>query len=214
MPQPQIPPPAEPPKPRTKAVGRREIARRAEAASQKPAGAVAPHTTAIPIRSPPTLNATLASLDEQTAGPAGPEKSEQPTPPAISTDHLQAPASFDKSGTATAAASVSNASPERSAPASVNDDADDESELSELDDEEVQEIEQEVQEVENEALRRSSSIATIKPLFPNLMANKSSLEKKSEIQDNTRQRDAAMKDAGDPDTIHIVVPKVQAEKKK
>lgn len=86
-------------------------------------------------------------------------------------------ASFDKSGSAAAAASVSNdePEPEPSAPASVHDDADDESELSELDEEEVQEIGQEVEE------RRSASIATIKPLFPNLLANRASAENETRV---------------------------------
>ena len=196
-PQPQLPPQVEPPRPRAKAVGRREVARRAEACVQKPAGAAAAQSTAIPIRSPPVLTATLASHNGSASSP---EKSGQPTPPSISNDHLQPP--FDKSGTATADASVSNATPERSAPPSVHDDADDESELSELDEDEVQEIEQ---EVENDALRRSASLATIKPLFPNLVvANKQSPEKKTE----PIRRDApsaAVNDTGG-DTIHILVP--------
>lgn len=187
------------PKPRAKAVGRREIARRAEACVQKPAGAPAPQTTAMPIRSPPTLNATIPSFPSRTTSPektAQPEADHQPA-----NDNLQVP--FDHSGTATATASVNNddheqeqeqepdpepePEPEPSAPASVHDDADDESELSELDEEEVQEIEQEVI-----APRRSASIAAIKPLFPNLAAHRASA--------------APPVDKNEEDTIHVRVP--------
>ncbi|CAO2647933.1 Nn.00g088550.m01.CDS01 [Neocucurbitaria sp. VM-36] len=185
-PQPQLPPQPEPPKPRAKTVGRREVGRRAEACVQKPVGAATSHTTAMPIRSPPVLNATLASLTGRTSSP---EKSAQLAPNSnVSSGTPQN--AFDKSGTATAAASVSNSNdePERSAPGSVHDDADDESELSELDEEEVQEIEQEVE---------GARLAAMKSLFPNLAtANRSSPEKKSE---------AAARD-GDGDTIHILTP--------
>ncbi|KAF1841987.1 uncharacterized protein K460DRAFT_319604 [Cucurbitaria berberidis CBS 394.84] len=204
-PQPQLPPQPEPVKPRTKTVGRREIGRRAEACVQKPVGTAAPHTTAMPIRSPPVLNATLPSLTSRTSSP---EKSSNLAPgPNGLTEQLQT--AVDKSETVTAAASVSNSNDERerSAPGSVHDDADDESELSELDEEEVQEIEQEV-----EGARRSASIAAIKPLFPNLiMANRSSPEKKSEVG----ARDGASRSKGefgregdgdaDADTIHALV---------
>ncbi|KAF2133393.1 hypothetical protein P153DRAFT_332115 [Dothidotthia symphoricarpi CBS 119687] len=147
QPQQQVPPHLEPQvKSRTKAMGRKEIQRRAEACVQKP---VAPPTTNIAIRSPPASTAVL------------PTRNTSPEKP--STEHLHV--SFDKSGTATAAASVSNDEPEHSAPSSIHDDADDESELSELDDEEVHEIGQEVE-------RRSASIVAIKPLFPNLVASR------------------------------------------
>ncbi|KAH7088445.1 hypothetical protein FB567DRAFT_524401 [Paraphoma chrysanthemicola] len=167
----QPPQPEMPAKPRPKAVGRREISRRAEACVQKPVVATTPQATAMPIRSPPVLNATIPSFFTRTTSP---EKTAQPPQAANTNDQLQP--SFDKSGTATAAASVSNdshdpepdAEPEPSAPASVHDDADDESELSELDEEEVQEIEQEIR-----APSRSMSIAAAKPLFPNLASRKS-----------------------------------------
>lgn len=139
QPEPQV-------KSRPKAMGRKEIQRRAEACVQKP---VAAPLTNIPIRSPPASSATLTT---RATSPGKP-----------SAEHLQV--SFDKSGSATVAASISNDEPERSAPASIHDDADDESELSELDDEEVHEIGQEVE-------RRSASIVAIKPLFPNLMVGR------------------------------------------
>ncbi|KAL6711142.1 Histone transcription regulator 3 [Coniothyrium glycines] len=164
-------PTEQPAKPRAKTVGRREVGRRAEACLQK-ISVPSVQTTSIPIRSPPTLNATLASLDVRTSSP---EKSVHPMQdPGNPSEHLQVP--FDRSGPATAAPSVADDEPERSVPGSFHDDADDESELSELDEEEVQEIEQ---EVENDALRRSASIATIKPLFPKLMANRQNSEQKS-----------------------------------
>jgi hypothetical protein len=194
MQQPQQP--EMPVKPRPKAVGRREIARRAEACVQKPVTAVTPQATAMPIRSPPVLNATIPSFFTRTTSP---EKPAPPGPAANSAnDHPQA--SFDKSGSATAAASVSNDShdpepepePEPSAPASVHDDADDESELSELDEEEVQEIEQEIR-----APSRSMSIAAAKPLFPNLAASRKSVDK---------QTGESSKGEATNDTIHVCVP--------
>ncbi|EFQ88785.1 hypothetical protein CFE70_009866 [Pyrenophora teres f. teres 0-1] len=190
---PQMPSQPElPAKPRAKAVGRREIARRAEACVQKAAGA-ASQSTAMPIRSPPPVNAALPFITDQGASPD--DKVAQPVPdPSTSTEHLQPP--FDNSGTATAAASVANDEPERSAPGSVHDDADDESELSELDEDEVEEIHQEVQ---NDTLRRSASIAALsnKPLFPNLTANRSgSAEKNNEAEES---------DDGS-DTIHVRIP--------
>ncbi|KAH7380116.1 hypothetical protein BKA66DRAFT_494490 [Pyrenochaeta sp. MPI-SDFR-AT-0127] len=197
LPPPQYPPQAEPAKPRAKAVGRREIGRRAEACIQKPVTTTAAQATAIPIRSPPVLNATLASLDGRTLSP---EKLGPLTNANNSSEHLQV--SFDKSGTATAAASVSNASPEPSAPASVHDDADDESELSELDEEEVQEIEQEV-----EGARRSSSIAGFKPLFPGLMTTiRASPEKKDDTATDAASgsREGTHVDDEERDTIHVL----------
>tara|TARA_R110002003_G_scaffold39_5_gene2432 strand:- start:37 stop:3855 length:3819 start_codon:yes stop_codon:yes gene_type:complete len=194
MQQPQQP--EMPVKPRPKAVGRREIARRAEACVQRPVTAVTPQATAMPIRSPPVLNATIPSFFTRTTSP---EKSAPPGPAANSAnDHPQA--SFDKSGSATAAASVSNdchdpepePEPEPSAPASVHDDADDESELSELDEEEVQEIEQEIR-----APSRSMSIAAAKPLFPNLAASRKSVDK---------QTGESSKGEATNDTIHVRVP--------
>lgn len=160
-PAPQAPPqPEQLPKPRAKAVGRREIARRAEACVQKAASTV-PQTTSIPIRSPPVLNATLASLNGRNLSP---DKGTLPSSGPTETNgaNEQQHVSFENSGPATAAASVSNDEPERSAPASVHDDADDESELSELDEDEVQEIEQ---QVANDSLRRSVSMAANKPSF-------------------------------------------------
>jgi tetratricopeptide (TPR) repeat protein len=189
---PQMPSqPEQPTKPRAKAVGRREIARRAEACVQKNAS-TATQPTSMPIRSPLPSEATLPSIVGRAASP---ENVAQPAPgPSTSTDYLQP--SFDKSSTATAAASINNDEPERSAPASIHDDADDESELSELDEDEVEEIHQEVQ---NDNLRRSVSIAG-KPLFPNLAANRTSpVERRNETASGYG---AAGSDA---DTIHVNV---------
>ncbi|CBX91085.1 hypothetical protein IAQ61_002548 [Plenodomus lingam] len=166
--QSQAPPQAAPPadfplKTRTKAIGRREIARRAEACVQKAAAASTSLPTSIPIRSPPVLHATLSSL---TSRPASPEKTENTqTAPAL---NEQLRVTFDNdpdhthsnhSGPATAAASVINDEVQPSAPGSVHDDADDESELSELDEEEVQEIEQQVGH--HGLLNRSGSMTAI-----------------------------------------------------
>lgn len=159
----QQPQPADPvSKPRAKTVGRREIQRRAEACAQKPAGVAAPTPTAIPIRSPPVAaHATLAlaprlSPEKATAGPSVITSANE---------QLQVP----NSGTATAAASVTNV--ESSAPASVHDDADDESELSELDESEMQEIGQEVAE-ELERPRSISVTSRRSSAFPHSAAHK------------------------------------------
>ncbi|KAF2033682.1 hypothetical protein EK21DRAFT_58370 [Setomelanomma holmii] len=173
LPQMQQPPqPEMPVKPRPKAVGRREIARRAEACVQKPVTSTTPQATAMPIRSPPVLDATIPLFFNRTTSPEKPG----PVGPAACNTTEQLNAILDKSGSATAAASVSNddhdAEPEPSAPASVHDDADDESELSELDEEEVQEIEQQIG-----APSRSMSIAANKALFPNLAASRENAER-------------------------------------
>jgi hypothetical protein len=189
--QPQAPQPEPAVKPRAKAVGKREVGRRAEACVQKPVTTTVHQTTAMPIRSPPVSNATIAIIPTRTSSP---DKS------ALSVNNTaeNPDPSFDKSGSGTASASVNNddQEPEPSAPTSVHDDADDESELSELDDEKVQEIEQEVI-----APRRSISIATPKPLFPNLMASRKSMDKQ------TAKEDAPADRANDAtDTIHVRVP--------
>jgi len=153
-------------KTRAKTVGRREVQRRAEACAQKPAGAAPPPTTAIPIRSPvATTHATLLQGPQPPAdkAPATNEPSSFSSTSVPPPDNLQVPA--NGSGTVTAPGSVSNV--DNSAPPSVHDDADDESELSELDESEVQEIGQEV-----EAQRRLSEAA--RPRFPNLMASRES----------------------------------------
>jgi hypothetical protein len=155
----------------------------------------------MPIRSPPVLNATIPSFFTRTTSP---EKTAPPQQAANTNDQLQP--SFDKSGTATAAASVSNdshdpepdAEPEPSAPASVHDDADDESELSELDEEEVQEIEQEIR-----APSRSMSIAAAKPLFPNL-ASRKSMDKQMAESSKTDVVE---------DTIHVRTPGAEGIKR-
>ncbi|KAH4165030.1 histone transcription regulator 3 [Parastagonospora nodorum] len=198
-PQMQAPQPEPVVKPRAKAVGRREIGRRAEACVQKPVtSAAASQSTAMPIRSPPALNATIPTFSPRNLSP---DKSAQPTTAPVE----QLDPSFDQSGSATAAASVNNddQEPEVSAPPSAHyDDADDESELSELDEEEVQEIEQEII-----APRRSVSIAA-KPMFPNLFAERKSTEKQGEGNDvsdtiHVQRPGAKGKEAGNGDKMDV-----------
>ncbi|KAL6152428.1 Histone transcription regulator 3 [Exserohilum turcicum] len=200
--------PEQPAKSRAKAVGRREIARRAESCVQKTASASA-QSTSMPIRSPPPGSSALPAATDRAASPdkAAPSAAE----PSTSNELLQP--SFDQSGTATAAPSVNNdepePEPEPSAPASVHDDADDESELSELDEDEVEEIHQEVQ---NDALRRSASIAALnKPLFPNLAATRSSsVDKRTETEqadDLSDEKDEDEEEAAESDTIHVIAPR-------
>ena len=158
QPQPQ-PQPAEPvAKPRAKTVGRREIQRRAEACAQKPAGAttaIPAATTSMPIRSPPPpTNASLPfaprfSPDKSTADPST-------APTNTNEQSVQV-----NSAPVTASASSAD---QQSAPASVHDDADDESELSELDEEDVAYLERET------AANRST-------MFPNLMLGKDSVKR-------------------------------------
>ncbi|OCK79281.1 hypothetical protein K432DRAFT_330482 [Lepidopterella palustris CBS 459.81] len=132
-------------RPRNKGVGRRELQRKAEAAVTKPAA------PAIPIRSPPS------DIHPQVMIPAQPLAERMPgdsmsAPPGTGTGpgpgQLQVPAP----SAAAAALAVGGASVESSAPASMHDSADDESELSELED------------VQDEVI--------VRPMFPNLMANK------------------------------------------
>jgi hypothetical protein len=210
--QPQHPPqlpqapsqPEQPVKPRAKAVGKREIQRRAEACVQKLAVISTPQqtTTSMPIRSPPVANATIPSLFQRQSA----DKSEQPstlTPGAgLASSLLATSTSFD-SAPGTGTASVDNdhlhdtdldanndedndnddqegdneGDTEHVATNDNDDDADDESELSELDESEVQEIAQEVQEHE----RRSASFATVKPMFPGLFAGRASAERAASV---------------------------------
>ncbi|KAL5120628.1 Histone transcription regulator 3 [Pleosporales sp. CAS-2024a] len=187
LPQFQAPQPEPAVKPRAKAVGRREIGRRAEACLQKPV-ATATQGTAMPIRSPPVLNATIPTLSTRTSSPEKPAQS-------ATTPLEQSVTACDKSGSATAAPSVNDEQePEPSAPPSVHDDADDESELSELDDDEVQEIEQEII-----APRRAASIANSKSMFPNLMRDK--------LTNETTKDDMN-------DIIHVHIPGYVKEKGK
>ncbi|KAF2633972.1 transcriptional corepressor of histone-like protein genes [Macroventuria anomochaeta] len=198
-PLPQAPSqPEQPAKPRAKAVGKREIQRRAEACVQKSAVASTPQqTTSMPIRSPPVSNATIPSLFQRQSTDK-PDQSASLTPGAgLGASLLATSASFD-SAPGTATASVNNdhshdtdhdmdndqdndenegdgeGDTEHAAPHdNDDDDADDESELSELDESEVQEIGQEVQEHD----RRSASFATVKPMFPGLFAGRASAER-------------------------------------
>ncbi|KAH7400650.1 hypothetical protein DE146DRAFT_693074 [Phaeosphaeria sp. MPI-PUGE-AT-0046c] len=197
----QAPQPEPPVKPRAKTVGRREIGRRAEACVQKPV-TTAPTPTAMPIRSPPPLNASIPVFPTRTSSP---EKQAQPGTLA---GEKPLP-SLDTSGTGTAAASVNNDEQELepSAPASGidDDDADDESELSELDEDEVQEIEQEIQ-----IPRRSTSIGGPKTLFPNLMPGRKSVENQTA---KTGGNDVGYgKSSGSTDTLHINSPRQSAPK--
>ncbi|KAL1607138.1 Histone transcription regulator 3 [Nothophoma quercina] len=199
--------PEQPAKPRAKAVGKREIQRRAEACVQKLAVVSTPQqtTTSMPIRSPPVANATIPSLFQRQSA----DKLEQPstlTPSAsLGASLLATSASFDSApGTATASVNDDHAhdsdhdndadqdndenegegdgdgegdTEHPTLHNEDNDDADDESELSELDESEVQEIAQEVQEHE----RRSASFATVKPMFPGLFAGRASAERASSV---------------------------------
>ncbi|KAF2997566.1 Histone transcription regulator 3 [Curvularia kusanoi] len=205
-PQPPPPVPQPPtvqeqaPKPRAKAVGKREIQRRAEACVQKAAAASTPQQpTSMPIRSPSVANITIPALFQRQ-----------------STDNVDQPSTLTPSGgigtttaisfdsiPGTAAASVNNdnshdtdhdhdadqdgddnegegegegeGDTEHAVANDNDDDADDESELSELDESEVQEMEQAVQE----NARRSASFATVKPLFPGLFAGRASADRAS-----------------------------------
>jgi hypothetical protein len=175
LPQPpQVTQPEAAPKPRAKAVGRREIQRRAEGCIQKPVTATA--STTMAIRSPATTHATPPIFQARASSP------ERSTQAAFPSDAL-AP-SFDKSGSATAAASLNNddVEPEPSAPTSVHDDADDESELSEIDEEQALELEGEI--------RRSAELGPRKSLFPNLIPARRSVDKGE----------------GEADTIRVKVP--------
>jgi hypothetical protein len=186
----QLPQPEPVAKPRPKNISRKEMIRKAETCVQKTA---ALQSTAMPIRSPPTLNANLPSFATRTSSP---EKSGHPETNRNNFSH-NLETHYDKSGSATAAASVSNddAEPERSAPTSVHDDADDESELSEMDESEVQEIEQAVI-----ALRRSAPIAATKPpKFPNLVTNRASA-------DPAAMPDGRVGRGGVGDTIRVEIP--------
>lgn len=188
--------PEQAPKPRAKAVGKREIQRRAEACAQRTAVASTPQTsTSMPIRSPPVANATIPSLFQRQSTDR-PDQNASLTPGAsLSNSLLATSASFDSApGTATASVNNDNAhdtdhehdndadqdnddhegegegegDTEHAAQNDNDDDADDESELSELDESEVQEIAQEVREHE----RRSASFATVKPMFPGLFTGR------------------------------------------
>jgi hypothetical protein len=138
-------------RPRAKAIGRREIQRRAEAASVKPIVPLSA-STAMPIRSPtlsrpPILVPTRESPEKIALREQSPSKSNE---------QLRVP-SHELHTSASHIASVEN-----SAPASVQDDADDESELSELDESEVREIQQEA-DVKDPP---TTGVTAIRPMFP------------------------------------------------
>ncbi|KAJ4382473.1 Histone transcription regulator 3 [Didymella sp. IMI 355093] len=196
--------PEQAPKPRAKAVGKREIQRRAEACVQKTAVASTPQqSTSMPIRSPSVSTVTIPSLFQRQSTDR-PDQTGALNPTAgLGASLLATSASFDSvPGTATASVDNDHAhdsdnehdndadqdndehgdgegegDTEHAAANDNDDDADDESELSELDESEVQEIAQEVQEHE----RRSASFATVKPMFPGLFAGRASAERGSAI---------------------------------
>ncbi|KAJ4350227.1 Histone transcription regulator 3 [Didymosphaeria variabile] len=185
QPQPPPQPPTEPvPKPRAKTVGRREIQRRAEVCAQKPAGAAAPPTTSVmPIRSPPATTHTILPSSTATMQPThSPDKPTPPEPAPTPAAGFGAaptlePPNVPTSGTVTAAASVT--ADERSAPASVHDDADDESELSELDEDEVQEMGHQIH-ASGVGMR---AISAPRPsLFPNLKRSMDREEKETDTE--------------------------------
>ncbi|KAF2661255.1 hypothetical protein K491DRAFT_619966 [Lophiostoma macrostomum CBS 122681] len=148
-------------RPRAKAIGRREIQRRAEAASVKPVAPLSAPTN-MPIRSPtlsrpPVLLPARESPEKIPLREVSPSKSnEQPRP------RSNEPQAFASHIT----------SVENSAPASVQDDADDESELSELDESVVREIRQGA-DVKDPP---PTGVTPIRPMFPNLMANQDKRE--------------------------------------
>lgn len=151
---------------RVKGVGRRELQRKAEAAVMKPATP----TSAIPIRSPPIGTHPQVFVPRRPSTEQPPSASEHREPSASGPEgQLQIPGHFG------GAAPSSTGNVESSAPASMHDSADDESELSELDEQEVEEI-QDSQEVDDE----KQEGFVVKPLFPNLMANKKEMDKGDE----------------------------------
>jgi hypothetical protein len=133
------------PKPRAKGVGRRELQRKAEAAVSRPAAAT---STNMPIRSTPQATPT-SNQQVQVVIPVSRSSFEngRPSSAGPSAPHLLGPGEEDRGA-------------EVSAPASIHEDADDESELSELDDEDVEDP--------------SAAPTPPRPLFPNLMAKATS----------------------------------------
>ena len=185
----------QPAKPRAKAVGKREIQRRAEACVQRPTVVSTPQqTTSIPIRSPPVANSAIPSLFSRQSGDRSDQHVGLAPVTGLGTSLLAMSASFD-SAPGTATASVNNdhshdndndndndeqegeneGDTEHIVADDNDDDADDESELSELDESEVQEIGQEVQEHQ----RRSASFVTVRPMFPGLYTGRASAERAS-----------------------------------
>lgn len=151
-------------KPRAKTVGRREVQRRAEACAQKPTTSMT-----IPIRSPPTTHAALPMHDNQ---------SRQDKTSNESSANDSGPGAT--SGPATAAASVIV----NSTPSSIDEDADDESELSELDEYELEKIEANI--------RRTPPVIPRPSLFPNLMAHRK--EASSKMEEATDESNAEMEE--------------------
>ncbi|KAF2016295.1 transcriptional corepressor of histone-like protein genes [Aaosphaeria arxii CBS 175.79] len=147
-------------RPRAKAVGRREVQRRAEGASAKPSATVPATTHATMTIRSPSAHVHPQVVIPVRASPAKHEANSQS--PIKSNAQLQIPAS----GSVTAPGSVANA--DSSAPPSVHDDADDESELSELDDSEVREMEETV-DVNDSLLEGEVSS---NPMFPYLNSRK------------------------------------------
>ncbi|KAF1932547.1 uncharacterized protein M421DRAFT_243911 [Didymella exigua CBS 183.55] len=100
--------PEQVPKPRAKAVGKREIQRRAEACVQKTATASTPQqSTSMPIRSPPVANGTIPLLFQRQST----DRPDQPAPLHASAGlgaSLLATSAFFDSAPGTATASVNN----------------------------------------------------------------------------------------------------------
>ena len=123
-------------RPRAKGVGRRELQRKAEAAVTKPAA------PAIPIRSPPT------GVHPQVVIPTRPLAERPPSADAMPVGSAVGGQLLVPTGPTALALAAAGGNVESSAPGSMHDSADDESELSELDD------------VQDEVV--------VRPMFPNL----------------------------------------------
>ncbi|PVI07394.1 transcriptional corepressor of histone-like protein genes [Periconia macrospinosa] len=160
-------------KSRVKTVGRREIQRRAEACVQKAATSMT-----IPIRSPPTTHAMLSTHESQ-------QRLDKPLNESSANTSANEQGPGATSGTATAAASVRM----NSTPSSIDEDADDESELSELGEDEVQELAN---------IAGTPPVIARPTLFPNLMAHKKDQSTKTEEADDASNAAAEDKaDGGD-----------------
>ncbi|OCL03733.1 hypothetical protein AOQ84DRAFT_392036 [Glonium stellatum] len=123
-------------RPRAKGVGRRELQRKAEAAVTKPAA------PAIPIRSPPT------GVNPQVMIPTRPLAERPPSTDSTPAGGAAGGQLLAPNGPTALALAAASSNVESSAPGSMHDSADDESELSELDD------------VQDEVV--------VRPMFPNL----------------------------------------------
>ncbi|KAF3042437.1 Histone transcription regulator 3 [Didymella heteroderae] len=194
--------PEQAPKPRAKAVGKREIQRRAEACVQKTAVASTPQqSTSMPIRSPSVANATIPSPFQRQSTDR-PDQSASLTPgTGLGAALVTTSASFDSTpGTATASVNIDHAHDTDheldvdvdvdadqdhddhegegegegdTEHVAANDNDDDADDESELSELDESEVQEIAQEV-REHERRSASFATIKPMFPGLFAGRGS----------------------------------------